>query len=396
MITARVVLYWLAHHSPALLGRFVRHGVVPSWRALRIWRSTPPAHRLPPFLFIAVTNDCQLRCLGCWVTPTDPPRAIPPDVLDRMIHTWKRHGARWIGILGGEPLRYEPLDWVLARHPDVYFQVFTNGWDLNDERARRFQALGNVSPLISFEGVATAADQRRGAVRVADRTWSAVQAARRAGLITGIATSLCRSNWQDLLGDDLLSKFQRAGVAYVWYYIYRPVGPRPAPELALSEPEIRAVRERILEIRRCWPFLVVDSYWDEEGRALCAAASGLSCHINPEGAIEPCPLIQLSDVDIGDGSQVVEALRRSRLLSETRRRLSSLQGGCVLLAHPALLSDLAQLPGVRDSSGRGTFPAEALRPEPMPDHKLDPPIPETTAFYRSLKRWLFFGLGSYG
>ncbi len=42
---------------------------------------------------------------------------------------------------------------ILAAHPDVYFQVFTNGHFITDEVAKRLRALGNVTPLISVKGL---------------------------------------------------------------------------------------------------------------------------------------------------------------------------------------------------------------------------------------------------
>ena len=31
-----------------------------------------PGGLFPPFLFVSVTNRCNLRCQGCWVTPVRP------------------------------------------------------------------------------------------------------------------------------------------------------------------------------------------------------------------------------------------------------------------------------------------------------------------------------------
>jgi hypothetical protein len=30
----------------------------------------------PAFLMLSITSRCNLRCRGCWVTPTDPPHAL--------------------------------------------------------------------------------------------------------------------------------------------------------------------------------------------------------------------------------------------------------------------------------------------------------------------------------
>lgn len=305
-------------------------------------------------------------------------------------------GAPIIGVLGGEPLLYPGLLDVLGRHPEAYFQVFTNGWRLDDATAERFRRLGNVSPLISIEGTGAVADGRRGARSVADRAWAAVEAARRHGLITGVATSLCRTNLDEMTGERFLAELVERGVHYVWYYIYRPVGPRPAPELALDEVAIRRVREFLVEARGRWPLLIVDSYWDVDGRPLCPAAIGLSHHVGPGGDIEPCPVIQFAAETIGDGANARGRMAASVFLRVVRSRLARANGGCILLRDPGGLAECLDAIGARDTSGRGSARAELDRMQARPDHGSAVPIAERVWMYRHLKRNLLFGMSAYG
>ena len=63
-----------------------------------------------------------------------------------------------------------------AEHPDCYFQIFTNGQFITDEKAKRLRQLGNVTPLISVEGNEIVSDERRGRRRrPAARRWRASQ-----------------------------------------------------------------------------------------------------------------------------------------------------------------------------------------------------------------------------
>ena len=71
-------------------------------------------------------------------------------------------GNVFFGIVGGEPFMHPHLLDMLAAHPDCYFQVFTNGQFITDEKAKRLRQLGNVTPLISVEGNEIVSDQRRG------------------------------------------------------------------------------------------------------------------------------------------------------------------------------------------------------------------------------------------
>lgn len=95
----------------------------------------------PPFVFISVTNACNLECQGCWVHQSSPPVSLEPEALNFVIEACKSQGNRFFGILGGEPLCYPPLNDVLAKHSDCYFQVFTNGTVVTEKTAEEWSTL---------------------------------------------------------------------------------------------------------------------------------------------------------------------------------------------------------------------------------------------------------------
>src|SRR5262249_54452385 len=116
----------------------------------------------PPFLYVSVINSCNLRCQGCWVDVAAKQQTISPEAFDKLVREAKEMGNVFFGIVGGEPFMHPRLLDMLEAHPDCYFQVFTNGHFLTDERAKRLRKMGNVTPLISVEGTEIISDQRRG------------------------------------------------------------------------------------------------------------------------------------------------------------------------------------------------------------------------------------------
>src|SRR5438876_227937 len=106
----------------------------------------------PPFLYVSVINSCNLRCQGCWVDVAAKQQTISPEAFDKLVREAKQMGNAFFGIVGGEPFMHPHLLDMLGRHPDVYFQVFTNGHFITDERAKRLRHLGNVTPLVRVEG----------------------------------------------------------------------------------------------------------------------------------------------------------------------------------------------------------------------------------------------------
>ena len=351
----------------------------------------------PAFLFLSVTNACNLSCRGCWVRPTKPARELDIETLNKIVAQSKDQGAKFFGILGGEPLLHRGLFRLFEAHPDCYFLLFTNGTLLSQETARCLNLAGNVSPLISIEGLETVSDERRGGKNVFTRAMQGIRHCRENGLVTGVASSVCASNIEDLATETFLRELIDLGVHYMWYYIYRPVGPDPSPELALTPDQVYALRRFIVESRRKHPILIVDSYWDHEGRALCPAAVGIGHHISPEGDIEPCPPIQFAGENICNGKPMVDLFNDSEFLNRFKQTAAKATRGCILMERPDLLKQVVEISSAWDSSGRGTAMEELAAMTDRTSHHLPGrEIPEAYWPYRFAKKHWFFGFGAYG
>ncbi|MHC4884679.1 MAG: radical SAM protein [Planctomycetota bacterium] len=363
----------------------------------RFKRRAGTGDAFPAFVMISVTDACNLTCQGCWVATNTGHAGMAPGTLDNVIAACKAKGSTFFGILGGEPLLYPQLFDILAKHPDCYFQVFTNGTLLTDEIAETMHRLGNITPLISIEGLESVSDERRGGSDVYTKAMAGLDACAKHKLLFGVATSVCKTNYGDLVSDAFLDECIRRGAHYLWYYIYRPVGARPSPELCLSEEEILGLRRFMVERRTTAPIMIVDAYWDKDGNAVCPGAMGLSHHIGPRGDIEFCPPVQFADQTVGDGTALEQAFQDSKMLKVMRERITAKSRGCVLLEDPAGLKVMLEECGARDSSGRGTAYEELTKMCVCPGHNLPGrEIPEQSWLYRFNKKYWFFGFGAYG
>ena len=349
----------------------------------------------PPFLHLSVINSCNLRCQGCWVDVAAPREMVPLEELDALVRDAKAHGNAFFGLLGGEPFLHPRLLDLLAAHRDCYFQIFTNGQLITPEIAARLRRLGNATPLVSIEGDAATSDIRRGSRQVLDRSLRGLHHCLDAGLVTGVATSLCRSNLDTLLTEDWLRKLIGMGVHYAWFHGYRPVGPEASPELALSPDELVRVRRFIVEQRAKQPIVIVDAYYDGKGSALCPMATGLTHHVGPSGGIEPCPIIQFAVEQVGNGS-FYETVTQSAFLADMRQAAAQHSRGCVVLENPRLVLEIADRHGARDTTQRGTAREELLAMTPRSSQDLPGrEIPEKHWMYRFAKRYWFNDFGTY-
>ncbi len=351
----------------------------------------------PPFLYVSIINSCNLRCRGCWVDVASPQAMISLGDMNKLINSAKAHGNSFFGLLGGEPFLHPDLVKLLASHPDCYFQIFTNGHFITDEVAADLRRIGNATPLISVEGTELVSDQRRGQRGVLDKTLAGLETCVRHRLITGVTTSVCQNNYDDLVNEVWVDELIKRGVHYVWYTTYRPVGPDPSPELALRPEQVLGVRRFAMKMRNTKPIGVVDAYWDDEGRALCPAAVGISHHISPWGDIEPCPIIQFAGENIRDhDGDVYETITKSRFLEGFRDTVTSTTRGCIVLERPDLLKTIVECQCARDSTARQTALTELEAMQTFgSQHIPGQELPEQNWLYRFTKKHWFFGFGAY-
>ena len=349
----------------------------------------------PAFLHLSIINTCNLRCQGCWVDVAAKD-AIDLAALNRTILDAKRHGNSFFGILGGEPFLHPQLLDLLAAHPDCYFQIFTNGQLITEKTAARLREMGNSTPLISIEGREFVSDERRGKKEVYARTLRGLRHCVEAGLLTGVATSVCRSNIDELLTEDWLRELIQQGVHYAWYHGYRPVGPLPNYDLALSAEQLVRVRRFVAETRARLPIAIVDAYYDHAGQALCPMSTGISHHIGPRGDIEPCPIIQFAAEDIHDPRGLYETMRQSAFLKDFRELSAHHTRGCVVLERPDLVREIVRKHGAHDTTARGTAMAELETMTPRFSQWLPgEEVPEKHWMYRLAKKYWFYDFNAY-
>ncbi|HQL86437.1 MAG TPA: radical SAM/SPASM domain-containing protein [Lentisphaeria bacterium] len=351
----------------------------------------------PAFLMLSITNQCQLRCRGCWVQPTTPPQQLSRQQLDALVEQANQQRSYFFGILGGEPLLHQDLLNFFAAHPKCYFQLYTNGIALTHETAAKLARLGNVTPIISIEGLQEESARRRGREDVFQRAISALEASVQAGLFTGVAASITKQNFAELVSTDYLDLLVRHGVHYIWYYIYRPAGAHPEPENALDREQIKILRQFIVDQRRSAKLLIIDASWDHQGNALCPGATGISHHIAPSGAVEFCPPMQFCSGSLNATADNLKTiLQEDDFLRQLRTFIADRTRGCILLEDPAALADFMRQHGAIDSSNRDAL-TELDQATVLPGHN-DPDgiIPEKSWLYRLAKKYYFCGFGAYG
>ncbi|MEZ6141048.1 MAG: radical SAM protein [Zavarzinella sp.] len=353
----------------------------------------------PPFLYVSIINSCNLRCQGCWVDVAHKQQAMEPETFHRLVREAKQMGNVFFGIVGGEPFMHPKIFEMLEAHPDCYFQIFTNGHFITDEKAKRLRRMGNVTPLISVEGTEIISDERRGRMNVLSKTMEGIQNCLKNNLLTGVCTSLCKTNFDDLLQERWVDRLIEMGVMYTWFHVYRPMGPNPNPDMCLTPEQAKKAREFVVNMRAKKPIVIVDAYYDGEGQALCPAATGISHHINPWGDIEPCPIVQFSKESIlheKDPRHLRDKFLQSAFLRDFRQVSQESTRGCIVLERPDLLELVIKKHDATDSTARKTAMAELQQMTTKTSQYLpNMEVPEKNILYRIAKRLFFNDFGVY-
>jgi len=149
-------------------------------------------------------------------------------------------------------------------------------------------------------------------------------------------------------------------------------------------------------LRRKHPIILIDTYWDAEGRAVCPAALGLGFHIGPRGTIEPCPPLSFACESITDDGDLFAVINGSRFLRGFQQFAAERTRGCVILEHPHELAQWLREKAAEDTSGRDALAELEASVSRTSHHLPGEEIPENSPLYRLLKRRLFFGMGGYG
>ena len=351
----------------------------------------------PPFMFVALTNTCNLRCQGCWVEKEGTAHYLPESDLDALITSGKKQKAHYYTLLGGEPFMYKGIWDIFRRHSDCYFQVITNGMLFTPENVKRLVEVGNVTPLISVDGMKDNNDMRRGkgVFEAADEGLKRLKAAK---VLFGIATTATGKNMDEVMNDLYIEHFIERGAMYLWYYIFRPVGETPHPEYCMQKEQIVEMRRRLLDLRHRHPILLIDTYWTASGEAFCPAAMGLGFHVGPQGSIEPCPPLSFAREKLSDNAgDVFKTINDSAYLRGFQDFVKKRTKGCVILEHPQELVQYIKSHNATDYSGRGDALAEINAIIPRSSHHLPgEEIPEDMWLYRMMKNQVFFGMGALG
>ncbi|MBW1999987.1 MAG: radical SAM protein [Deltaproteobacteria bacterium] len=270
----------------------------------------------PPFIMIlSPTLRCNLRCKGCYTLGYGMKPELSLEVADRLLHECEELGIYFVTILGGEPLVYPYLFELLERHPNIFFQVYTNGTLMTKEKAQRFADLGNAIVVISIEGDEKETDSWRGK-GVYGKIMNAFEYLHDARVIIGTSATVTRQNVQAVSSMKFIDHMISLGSFAQMYFLYLPVNGMADFSLMVTPKQRDHLRRQVIRIRNTRPIFVLDFWNDGPYVEGCIAGARRYFHVNAKGDVEPCVYTHIAVDNIHD-TPLKEALN-SHLFSYIR------------------------------------------------------------------------------
>jgi MoaA/NifB/PqqE/SkfB family radical SAM enzyme len=189
----RLMVQRMKNEKPHLFGDQVRLNSFfppfPSPAFDRFFDAATKGRRVPMSLYLAVTDRCPFRCSHCSYAGREVGRMSHEKMLD-VLDQIKRLGTCTIGFTGGEPLLRPDLeDFIAAAGPEMATVVFTTGYSLTAERAKRIADSGVTVVTI---GVESTKPEEHDAVRCFPGSFEiarqAIAMLNEAGVYTAIST----------------------------------------------------------------------------------------------------------------------------------------------------------------------------------------------------------------
>ncbi|MCH4886474.1 radical SAM protein [Acidaminobacter sp. JC074] len=295
---------------------------------------------VPPIIIMSVTNDCNLRCTGCYANAQDRNRQLEmtSDNIDRVIREGIDLGVSIFMIAGGEPLMKANILEIISKYPNTIFIMFTNGLMIDGDVKNKMKSMKQLIPVFSLEGDEVMTDLRRGS-GVYRKVLSKMSLLDREKMMFGTSITLTRENFDTVMSDDYITDLEALGNRVLFLIEYVPCN--GDLDLCLTEKQKTILLEKVKHIQDDYSILPIPLPGDESHFEGCLAAGRGFVHISSTGGIEACPFAPYSDASVND-MPLKEALQ-SRLLTQIRlnhHMLEESEGGCALYENPDWVSGL--------------------------------------------------------
>jgi len=297
----------------------------------------------PPFVMIlSPTWQCNLKCAGCYTLGYQRHPGLSYDLVKRILRECMDIGLHFITVLGGEPFMYPHLFQMIEEHPQIFFQVYTNGTLMTKEKAERIRDLGNAMVVVSCEGYEEETDKWRGP-GVYKKIMGAMDHLREAHVLFGSSATVTKNNVEIVSSEAWMDHLLKKGIIAQMYFLYIPVNGQGDINLMVTPEQRNHLRKQVIRFRRTKPMFILDFWNDGPHVRGCIAGGRRYFHINANGDVEPCvythiAMSNIKNVSLAEAldSPLFRAIRKSQPHNENHLR------PCMIIDNPHVYREIIE------------------------------------------------------
>jgi MoaA/NifB/PqqE/SkfB family radical SAM enzyme len=297
----------------------------------------------PPFVMIlSPTLHCNLRCQGCYTLGYGTKPELPYELVKRVLSECQEMGVHFITVLGGEPFVYPNLFQMIEEHPEIFFQVYTNGTLITREKAKRLSGFGNAMVVVSIEGYEEETDHWRGK-GVYKKIMNAFDDLREARVLIGTSATVTRQNVEVVASESFVNFMLEKGTFAQMYFLYLPVNGQADFSLMVTPEQRDHLRKQVMYFRQTKEMFFLDFWNDGPHVNGCIAGGRRYFHLNAKGDVEPCVYTHIATDNIRN-TTLAKALD-SPLFRSIRARQphnSNHLRPCMIIDNPHVMRELIE------------------------------------------------------
>jgi MoaA/NifB/PqqE/SkfB family radical SAM enzyme len=280
---------------------------------------------------IEFSRRCNFRCPYCYVPGDESLQGeLTCEEIQEVVRQAKDMGARKVIVLGGEPMIFPGIlgQLALIRDQGLEVEVFTNGCNIDRQRAERLFAMG-VNMVLKFNSFDPATQDTLAGVKDAHRTIAtALENLKAAGYpsehaILAVSTVICRQNYAEI---PRLWQWLRDQKILPYIEMITPQGnANDNGWLEVPTDELRDLFERLARIDR-------EKYgqeWEPQPPLVGNAClrHGFSCLVKSTGEVMPCVGIPISVGNVRE-TPLRAIIEDSEVIQERRSFPDTIKGPC--------------------------------------------------------------------
>jgi len=306
--------------------------------------------KVPPFLIISITKQCNLKCAGCYAAANgtlnnEKIHQLQLEEWRRIIQEGNELGVFAYVIAGGEPFLFKGLLELCKEFNDRLFIIFSNGTAIKEHHLKLLKKMTNTAVIVSIEGGKEEHDNRRGN-GVYEKAIKTLKKLNKIGIINGISVTVNALNYKYWIQEEAIDNLIKEGIRIGFFLEYIPTKPGIESYLMLSDEERAKFRKMILDYRVKKKIYLVHSPGDEELMGGCVSAGRGFAHITPGGDLTPCPVSNLATHNLKSAT-LKQALASPffKLIRENEGLLETEGVPCALFAHQEELLEIVKTVG---------------------------------------------------